>query len=107
MGALPGIDDNLVEPFDMPHKLYCWYITIYYLKIALFFALLILCPINIHRILMKQGRWRTTPLLFFYIYAFMAIVLRNICNVFFYTVHPWVQVMLVLQPITKINLGII
>ena len=49
----------------------------------LYFVLLVLLFMNIWQILIKQGKWRTIPLLFFYIFAFLAIIIRCALDILF------------------------
>ena len=103
MAALPGLDDfNYM--YDK-NGLYYTYIALYYIKMIIYIALLVLCLVNIYAILYRQGRWRTMPLLFFYIYALIAAIFKNVVNVFYFTFANWSEVLYVLEPIAKFNVG--
>ena len=103
MAALPGLD-NFSDMYDK-NGLYYTYIVLYYIKMLSDIALLVLCLVNIYTILYRQGRWRTMPLLFFYIYALIAAIFKNVVNLFYFTFATWEQVLYVLEPIAKFNVG--
>ena len=61
----------------------------HYLLIGLYTFALALATVNIWRILVKQRRYKTLPLLAFYICAFIAIALRWIYTIVVYTDFNW------------------
>ena len=58
------------------------YASEHYLLIGLNFFLFFLVLLNIWQILIKQRRYKTLPLLFFYIFAFIAIACRLVYHIF-------------------------
>ena len=52
--------------------------------VAVYSFLIVLALVNIWQILIKQGKYKTLPLLFFYIYSIIAIALRLICLVWMF-----------------------
>ena len=74
MAILPGFDEN-VKPY-MTKAQYDVYLSFHWLLIFFYASLTALVVFNIWQILVKQGRWRTFPLLAFYIFVFIAVVLR-------------------------------
>ena len=71
-------------------------------------ALQVLVTVNIWYIIFKKEKWRESLLLLFYIYAFLAINMRQVINVTFGAFkYDWFFVLYDTQPIVKINLGLI
>ena len=71
-------------------------------------ALQVLVTVNIWCVIVKKEKWREILLLLFYIYAFMAINMRQVINVTFGAFkYDWFFVLYDTQPIVKINLGLI
>ena len=64
------------------------YASEHYLLIGLNVFLFFLVLLNIWQILVKQRRYKTLPLLFFYIFAFIAIALRLIYHIFSWSENP-------------------
>ena len=79
-----------------------------YLTILLEAGLIILVTVNIWRILIKQGKWRTIPLLFLYIFAFITVTFREInLIVIGADLGEGLLVVYYLQPVAKICVGAI
>ena len=76
MAILPGFDQS-VKPY-MTSTQYGVFVTVHLLLILFYAILTVFVGKNIWYILVKQGRWRTFPLLVFYIFVFIAVVLREI-----------------------------
>ena len=79
-----------------------------YLTIILEAGLVILITVNIWRIIIKQGKWRTIPLLFLYIFAFITATFREINLIDFGAdLGEGLLVVFYLQPVAKICVGAI
>ena len=79
-----------------------------YLAILLEAGLIILVTVNIWRILIKQGKWRTIPLLFLYIFAFITVTFREINLIEIGAdLGEGLLVVYYLQPVAKICVGAI
>ena len=78
MAILPGFEEN-VKPY-MSSTQYGIYVSVHWLLIFFYAALTALVVANIWQILVKQGRWKTVPLLSFYIFVFISVVLRSESN---------------------------
>ena len=76
MAILPGFEEN-VKPY-MSSTQYGVYVSVHWLLIFFYAALTALVVSNIWQILVKQRRWKTVPLLFFYIFVFISVVLREV-----------------------------
>ena len=61
---------------EMSRTQYIMVIIVYYISILIYVAAFFLTILNIWQILIKQEKWKTMPLLVFYIYSFMAISIR-------------------------------
>ena len=84
------------------------YATEHYLLIGLFMFLLGLDLLNIYRIILKQGKWRTGLLLFFYIFSFISIVLRLVYLIVMWSDHTTGIAMIGdCQAVAKLCLGLI
>ena len=103
MTILPGFDKN-VKP-NMDETQYRVFMSWHWLLILLFGALIIMTVANIWQILVKQERWRTSPLLFFYIFVFLAVLLRELANIFGYV--DKFTFLLRIQPFAMQEVGII
>ena len=90
MAILPGFD---VFKAEMTAGQYKTYGIVHYMLILVYALLLSLCLVNIWMILIKQGKWKTLPLLAFYILSFIAIASREICNIWITIYEPWVYVL--------------
>ena len=80
MAVLPGIkilSDLLLSPIQIKVI-----VVENYLVVGVYAFLILLALVNIWQILIKQKKYKTLPLLFFYIYSFVAITLRVICLIF-------------------------
>ena len=82
MAILPGFDEN-VKPY-LTNTQYGVFMTVHWLLIMFYAGLTVLIVINVWQILVKQGRWRKLPLLVFYIFVFMAVVLREFIMITMY-----------------------
>ena len=75
---LPGLSRESAEEYGFSGSQFVIYAIEHYILIGLYSFLLVLALVNIWTILIKQGRYKTLPLLFFYIFAFLSIFLRLI-----------------------------
>lgn len=75
MTFLPGFDKRKDQLTPQQYRAY--YTTHVFLNL-LFVALIILVLLNVYRILIKMGKWRNMPLLFFYIFTFIQVVSREV-----------------------------
>ena len=83
------------------------FIALHFMVILLFTILLSLTSVNIWQILVKQGRWKTTALLFFYIFTMIAVVFREIELIWAdRELYVW-MLMAHSQPFAKISAGLI
>ena len=79
-----------------------------YVLIGLYVFLMVLCILNIWKILIKQRRYKTLPLLTFYIFAFFSIAFRLT-----YILIDWtcaVVIIIIVNDcylITKLSVGLI
>ena len=62
--------------------------------------------VNIWTILVRQGKWKTLPLLLFYTMALVAIAARTIVILFYWTLNPWITLLNNIQPVAKICVGL-
>ena len=73
---LPGSDTIQFE--DYSKALIAFYATEHYILLGLYLFGIVLVTLNAWNILIKQGRYRTLPLLAFYIYAFLSLTVRTV-----------------------------
>lgn len=104
MAILPDFDVFKDEMTESEYKIYGF---VHYLLIIMYALLLCLCLTNIWRILIKQGKWKTLPLLAFYILSFIAIASREICNIWVCIYESWVFVLSYQQPVAKLMVGLV
>ena len=71
-------------------------------------AALILCVINIINILIRQGRWRTVPLLGFYIMSFICITVKLLYTIFWMCVKKTLLMAIIYTTdYAKLSVGLI
>ena len=84
------------------------FVVEHYILIGLYTFLLVLVIVNIWTILIKQRRYKTLPLLAFYIFAFSTISLRLLYTIFCWSgyklVGLWVNDLFLA---TKLSVGLI
>ena len=68
-----------------------------YLVMALYAALICIMVFNVRKILIQQRRYKTLPLLFFYIYTFITLSTRLIGIIWFYDVFQQPNFLLILE----------
>ena len=81
-----------------------------YLLVALYTSLNIIMALNVCQILFKQKRYRTLPLLFFYIFASFALSLRLVAIIGFYSTvpkHPAFFQILEIATLAKLFVGLV
>ena len=106
MFLLPGIEFfcNIYNYSD--EQFHCL-VAMQYIVILLYSFLLILCLVNVWKILIRQGKWRTLPLLFFYIMSVIAISFRIVASIYYFDrSENWHFLFITLQPIAKGCVGL-
>ena len=83
MFLLPGIE-NFSEFYHYSDEQFNCLVSMQYIVILLYSFLLVLCLVNFWKILIRQGKWRTLPLLFFYIMSVIAISFRIVACFFYF-----------------------
>ena len=73
---LPGSDT--IQFGDYSKALIAFYATEHYILLGLYLFGIVLVTLNAWNILIKQGRYRTLPLLAFYIFAFLSLAIRTV-----------------------------
>ena len=105
--VLPGLDDFYRVYMSPPE----WktFIVFQWLNIALFGALVILVSVNIWQIIIRQRKWGNLPLLFFYIFATLGILLRETLLIFAYAswMNNKVNILQFEEPMTKLGAGVV
>ena len=101
----PGIE-KLNTEYDFTETQFKIFFTEHLILTLLYAALFILVSVNIWIILVRQGKWRTLPLLLFYVMAFIAISTRLIACIWIYTEANWVFAVYFMQPLAKIAVGL-
>ena len=66
--------------------------------------ILVLC--NIHLIFIRQKKWSSLPLLFFYLMATIAITIRLLCCFIIFLGSNWILIVYALQPDAKLCVGL-
>ena len=108
MALLPNIEE--LKPYFTTSQ-YRWYLTVHWATIILFVCLLVLCILNMYRVIYKQGKWRNILLLSFYFFSFTAIFFRLIFQVFFFDAYfdktSWVMFCGTISPYAKLCVGLL
>ena len=79
-----------------------------WIDVIVYAALQVLVAVNIWFVIIKKEKWREILLLQFYIYAFIAINMRQVINVTFGAFkYNWFFILYDVQPNVKVNLGLI
>ena len=73
---LPGFERGSFEEYGWSDAQFVTYVVCFYMLIGLYMFLLVLAIVNIWTILIKQRRYKTLPLLAFYIFAVLSIAFR-------------------------------
>ena len=100
MAILPELEELSKEWTDTQRRAY---VSIHWLLIIFYAVLILITLANIWQILIKQERWKTLPLLVFYIFVFIAVLLRELCNL----MGLDYVFLFFIQPIAKQGVGII
>ena len=87
MTYLPGFDYALGQ-FDWTRAELITYLTAYYVTIAIYCSLVLLALLNIWMIIVKQKEYKNLPILMFYAFALVSVILRPIMIVWWWTPHP-------------------
>ena len=87
MTILPGLE-HLKE--ELTPTQYRSLVSVRLLLILLYLTLLTLCIVNIWLILILNKKYKTKPMLLFYIFAFLAIVFRLLACIWQFTGKSWV-----------------
>ena len=105
---LPGLDTDATE-YNWSQSELIFLAVEHYLLIALYASANILMYINIWNILFKQKRYKTLPLLFFYIFTFIALTLRLVWSVFYFAWirHPKVYLIVEIATVAKLCVGLV
>ena len=104
MAILPGFDEFL-KP-NLTSAQFRFYVSFNWIMILFFAGLMVLLVANIWTILIKQGRWKTLPLLLFYTLTFIAVVVRELDLTVSLKGSEW-RVICWIQPIAKLGVGLI
>lgn len=81
-----------------------------YMLILLFTVILAFVLANIWQILIVQGRWKTSPLLLFYVFTFLTVTQRIMLSITFFEPFPspaWFVFFEMNCPTTKLVVGLI
>ena len=104
MVLIPGSDYPSEKMLPTQRKIY---VLEHYILALLFMCLIALACMNIWKILIKQGKWRTLPLLFFYIFAMISNVFREVIIIGGFVTKPIIDIMIVTQSPAKLCVGFI
>lgn len=107
MPALPHANRLREDPYNLARGPYIAHIVIEWVVILLNIILLAMIFINVRTVLIKQNKWKTLPLLLFYILAVFSVSLRLIQGLFYYEFEYWSEACLAIQPIAKVSVGFI
>ena len=82
--------------------------TVHWLLILFYTILVGLVTHNIVVILIMQGRWKSLPILLFYIWSFIAILIREIMSIYGLPTAESTLFLIInyLQPIAKLCAGL-
>lgn len=83
------------------------FIAMQYGLILGFTTALVICVVNIYRILIKQGRWRTIPLLGFYTLAVSALTSRLVTIILLLVPDSILELLTYTAMIAKLGVGLI
>ena len=75
----------------------------------LYVTTLVLCVINMVNIIYRQGKWRTVPLLAFYVMSLYAIVLKVVFTICLFMVidTDWLYVLISTGDYSKLGVGMV
>lgn len=107
MSILPNVGNLRDDPYNMSQDKVRTVAGFTWVLIIANLTLLVLVLINIWKILIKLGKWRTLPLLFFYIFALFSIVLRLCAQFWQYTFTQFSLTCSVVQPGAQACVGIV
>ena len=93
MPFIPNDYDYIVSLWHWSNSQKIAYTTLWYLILAVYFFLIILALRNIWVILVKQREYKNLPILAYYAFAFIAVSLRPIYVIGYWSGAPFIQSM--------------
>ena len=105
---LPGRAYDYAAFYFGPEHMRAFLILEYGL-IVLYVTVLVLCVINMVNIFYRQGKWRTVPLLAFYVMSLYAIVLKVVFTVCIFMLIDidWLFVLVSTGDYSKLGVGLV
>ena len=82
-------------------------VVVIYVTSALFLLQLVFSCYNVLKFLICQKRYKTTPLMVFYLLTILLTITRFLWTLFFCTVHLDLNLVDLYMPITKLDLGLV
>ena len=90
MAVLPDLDRLEKDPVNMSTEEIIIHATLVWIIIVANITLLFVIFANSWKILIKQGKWKTFPLLCFYTMSFISVTLRLLSITWELTLENWV-----------------
>ena len=104
MAYLPGFEEN-ISYYNWSREQKIAYIFADYLVIALYGFLVLLALRNIWAILVKQSEYRNLSILAFYVFSLLAVTLRLVFVIWYWTSDPTSINIDLVQQVAKLGVG--
>ena len=78
-----------------------------YLLIGVYAFIILLALTNIWKILIRQKKYKTLPLSFFYLFTFIAVTLRIICVIWMFQQPGWYNLLIYVYIGAKLCVGLV
>ena len=107
MAYLFGFDDELVDSLGWTRAQLIAYLSVYYLLLGVYGALLVLAPRNTWVIIIKQEEYKNLPIPVFYAFALVAILTRTIYLIWHWNRNSAIDHLSSFQQAAKLCVGVV
>ena len=104
---LPGLENLEESPFNLSKVELRLQAGFQWLIILLNALLLAMVLTNFWCILIKQEKWKTFPMLVFYVISLIAVILRLLVMIWEFEGSNWIAACYIIQPMVKAAVGLI
>ena len=107
MAFLPGYFEEVANYYGWTHTQKIVSLAIDYLVIGTYGILVVLGLRNIYEILFKQKEYKNLPILMFYIYAMVAVIIRFFTVLFLWEFSSFINCIDLVQQAAKLSVGVV
>ena len=109
MAYLPGLThDQMIESRGWSQAELVSFLSALYLLIGVYGILIMIALRNILVVIVKQKEYKNLPILMFYLFALIAVTLREVKIIWQYKSNPYINYTLdLVQQFTKLGIGLV